>query len=397
MGTSPTSEFAGTVITGTGQTGEVVSCFANITGAVTDQALTRNDTNAALVSRDGYRIRIIGAQIFGGNTSHSITINSKPVGAVGVAITPAIKVSASSVTPIDVGAIGICTTRENETITVTTSGDVSIQVQVVFEAVYSIVQTIPLTNPSIPGNPALNLDAMGNVYSDGLNTPAVNGGTVQQWVEGAFSADQATAANRPTFRTAAFNGKSAVEFSTNDFMLITGGPSGAGLQYYINGTNTEFTLFLVVKHINQSGNQTVLGLGAAGANPKYQFGTNTNTFVGQKTDDAGLAKNLTSSAFDVTVRQVLTFVVDNASSGTLSFFRRVNGDVARATDTPTATNATFNGGALTASNATLGALTSGGAQSNYANVQIAKILLYNSELSGEARSYVENQLIQMYL
>jgi hypothetical protein len=397
MATSPSSEFAGTVITGTGQTGEVISCFANITGAVTDQTLTRNDTNAALSGRDGYRIRVIGAQIFGGNTAHTITINSKPVGGVGVAITPGIGVASDSISNIEVGAIGICTTRENETLTVTTSGDVSIQVQVVFEAVYNVVQTIPVTNPTLPGNPVLNFDAMGEVYKDGLGTPADNGDTVLQWVAGAFSADQSTAGNRPTFRTAAFNGKSAVEFSTNDFMPITGGPSGAGLQFYINGTNTEFTLFLVVKHLNQSGNQTVLGLGASGANPKYQFGTNTNTLIAHKTDDAGTSDNFTSGSFDVTIRQVLTFVVDNASSGTLSFFRRVNGDVARATDTPTGTNATFNGGALTATNATLGALTSSGSQSNYANVQVAKILLYNSELSAEARSYVENQLIQTYL
>ena len=135
MATSPSSEFAGTVITGTGQTGEVISCFANITGAVTDQTLTRNDTNAALSGRDGYRIRVIGAQIFGGNTAHTITINSKPVGGVGVAITPGIGVASDTISNIEVGAIGICTTRENETLTVTTSGDVSIQVQVVFEAV----------------------------------------------------------------------------------------------------------------------------------------------------------------------------------------------------------------------------------------------------------------------
>lgn len=395
MAVSPSSEFAGVVITGTGQTGEVVCCFSNATGAVTDQVFTRNDTNAALTAKDGHRIRVIGMQIFGGNTSHTARLNSKPSSGSGVAITPTMIAANGSINSIDVGAIGLCTTRENETLTMTTSGDVSIQVQVIIEPVYNVVQTIPVTNPSTPPTADVDFDPTRLIYTDnGLTLATVNLDPIYRWdaIGAVYSAVQTTLANRPILKTLAFNGKPAVEFVSSDFMPISG-----SLFSLVNGTNKEFTLFMVVKHINATGNQTVLGFGAAGANPKYQFGTNTNTYIAHKTDDAGTVDNFTGAASDPTVKAVLSFVVDNSVNGTLSFFRRVAGDIARATDAATGTNATFNSGALTASNATLGALTSGGFQSNYAAVQVARILIYNTELSAEQRAYVENQLIQTYL
>ena len=400
MALAPSSTFAGVVVTGAGQTGEIICAFIDTSGAVTDATFTRNDTNATLAAKDGYRIRVISLQLCGGGSAdHTITLNSKPNGTAGVAITPAMSATKGAVVSIDIGAVGLCTTRENEQLTATLSGDCGILIQAIYEPVYNIVQTIPVTNPALPGTPLADFDAAKLAYSDNGSTPVSNNGLVYRWdaAGGNYQASQATSAFRPTYKAAQFKGKPAIEFSTDEFLTLGG---TANLWEAVDALNAEFTLFMVVRHLNATGNQTTFSFGATSANNILQFGTNTNTYIAHRTDSSGNVDNFTSSVSDPVVPALLTFVADNSGNGTLSFFRRLANESARASDTPTGTNITFNSAAvLSVTNATIGALRSGSplATTNYANVQIARIVLYDSELSAEARSYMENQLIGLYL
>lgn len=388
-------EFSSTYVTTAGQSAEVVYAFANANG--TDQTFTRTDTNTTLTAKDGYIIRIMGVQLFGSSGSHTVILNSKPLSGAGVAITPTMSVGASTILDITGVTKGITTTRENETLTATTSGTVGIMVQILIENVSAVTTTTPVTPPVLPPTASVDFDPTVFVYKDAGGNLAGEGDSVYTWNSkiGAYIASQPVTARRPTYRESVFNGKPALEFYLDDILPVTTG----SMQNLVNGTNTELTIFLVVKVYNLTSTQIFLAFADnAGANPTYRFGCFLGTnWVAWKTDDAGTADNLASGAIVNGDSKLLTFVVDNSGSGTCSFYVRNSGDVATVTDSPTATNTTYNGGVLTATNATFGAVNTNSTNSLFSDAYLGRCIIYNSELSAEQRVNVENELIGLYL
>ena len=390
------AELTGTVVTGSGQSSGVVYCWCNTTGA-TDETFTRTDTNAPLVSKDGYIIRVLGVQLFGGAADRTITINSKPNGSAGVPISPLITLRDAEIQSVVFGAFGATASRENETITVTASGACGVMLQVSIEAVSATTTTTVITPPSPPPLPAVDWDPSRFVFRDAGGTPASEGDGVYQWesVSRTYIAQQPITARRPTYREAVFNGKPAIEFYLDDILPVTTG----SMQTLVSGTNAEVTIFLVLKFNSTLATQIALAFADnAAANPTYRFGCYLGTnYVAWKTDDAGTSDNFASAALDVTQPCLLTFVVDNSGSGLLSFFRRLGGALATATDTPDGTNTTYNGGVLTATNATFGAVNTNSTNSLFSDMYLGRCIIYSAELTGEQRAAVENELIGIYL
>lgn len=389
------TEYSSTYRTTQGNAAEVVYAFANVNG--TDQTFTRTDTNTPLVAKDGYIIRIMGVQLFGGSSSYSVTLNSKPLSGAGVAITPTMSVGASTILDITGVTKGLSSSRENETITATSSGAVGVMLQVVIENVSAVTTTTPITPPTPPPTASIDFDPTVFVYKDVGGNLAGEGDGVYTWNSklGAYIASQPITARRPTYRSSVFKGKPALEFYLDDILPVTTG----SMQNLVNGTNTEFTLFLVVKTYNLSSTQIFLAFADnAAANPQYRFGCFLGTnWVAWKTDDAGTADNLASGSIVNGDAKLLTFVIDNSASGTCSLYVRSTGDIASVTDSPTATNSTYNGGALTATNATFGAVNTNSTNSLFSDAYLGRCIIYNSELSAEQRVSVENELIGLYL
>jgi len=393
----PNADLTGTLVTASGQSAEVVYCFHNATGASTDGAFTRTDTNATLTAKDGYIIRVLGVQLFGGESQQTLTLKAKPTTGSSVAIGPTITLPAAGILSVVFGNYGATSTKENETIVVDTSGACGIMLQVVVENVSASTTTTVVTPPTPPPTAAVDWDPSRFVFRDAGGTPASEGDGVYQWesVSRSYTAVQTITARRPTYRDAIFKGKPAIEFYLDDVLPVTTG----SMQTLVSGTNTEVTIFLVVKFNNITSTQCVLGFAnAAAANPTYRFGCYIGTnYVAWKTDDTGTADNFASGALDVSVPAVLTFVVDNSGSGLLSFFRRIAGSTATATDAATATNTTYNGGALTATNATFGAVNTNSTNSLFSDCYLGRCIIYASELTPEQRAAVENELIGLYL
>lgn len=390
------SDYTGTYVTGSGQSAEVVYAFANCS-ALADIAFTRTDTNAPLVAKDGYIMRLLGVQLFGGAAQQTVTLNSKPTTGAGVAISPTMTVAAASITDLIGYSGGYTATRENEALTVTASGACGVLVQVSVENVSATTTTTVVTPPTPPPTAAVDWDPTVFAYKDAGGNLAGEGDSVYQWNSkvGAYTAVQTITARRPTYRESIFKGKPALEFYLDDILPVTTG----SMQNLVNGTNKEFTLFLVVKYYNTTATQIMLAFADnAAANPTYRFGAYLGTnWVGWKTDDAGTSDNLASGSIFSTSARLLTFVVDNSGSGLCSLWVRQAGDVASATDAATATNATFNGGALTATNATFGAVNTNSTNSLFCDAYLGRCIMYASELSAEQRVAVENELIGLYL
>ena len=389
------NDYAGVYVTANGQSGEIIYCWADANG--TDVALTRTDTNTPLQAKDGYIMRILGCQLFGEGTSRTLKINSKPVSGAGVQISPTITVHAGSITELFTNTQGMTATREGETLTVTTSGFVGVLFQISIEGTSGVVTTTPITPPTPPPTAILDFDPTVFVYKDAGGSLAGEGEGVYKWNSriGAYSAEQTITARRPTYRESVFKGKPALEFYLDDILPVTTG----SMQSLVNGTNTEFTLFLVVKFYNLASTQIMLAFADnAAANPTYRFGTFLGVnWVGWKTDDAGTSDNLASGAIVNGDAKLLTFVIDNSGSGVCNLFVRSAGDIATAVDTPTATNATYNGGVLTATNTTFGAVNTNSTNSLFCDAYLGRCVMYNVELSAEQRASVENELIGLYL
>lgn len=389
------NDYAGVYVTANGQSGEIVYCWADANG--TDVTLTRTDTNSPLLAKDGHIMRILGCQLFGDGTTRTLIINSKPTGSAGVPITPTITVHAGSVTELFTNTQGMTASREGESITLTTSGFVGVLLQISIEGTSGIVTTTPITPPTPAPTSTVDFDPTVFVYKDAGGNVAGEGDSVYQWNSkiGAYIAQQTITARRPTYRESIFNGKPALEFYLDDILPVTTG----SMQNIVNGTNTEFTLFLVVKFYNLASTQIMLGFADnAGANPTYRFGCFLGTnWVAWKTDNAGTSDNLASGAIVNGDAKLLTFVIDNSGSGKCDLYVRSTGDIATAVDTPTATNATYNGGALTATNATFGAVNTNSTNSLFSDAYLGRCIMYNVELSAEQRTSIENELIGLYL
>jgi hypothetical protein len=128
------------------------------------------------------------------------------------------------------------------------------------------------------------LKADAGVYSDAGVTPAANGATVQQWNDqsgNGWNLTQATAGNRPTYRSSAFGGTGLVQLSTDDFMTNTAAtfPNGA----------TAITAFMLTTH-NATGISWVFGLGdgvAGGSMDHFRTGATSRTYTTNLTPNGG--------------------------------------------------------------------------------------------------------------
>jgi hypothetical protein len=393
------THITGLAITAQGQSARIVYAFLDASGAGTDLTFTRTDTGAALAAKDGYLIRVVSAVIYGGAATQTVVFNTKSTSSAGVAIHPTIRAAANQISPIPVsgGFQGLTASRENETVTATVSGALGIMLQCTIENVSAATTTTPVTPPSAPPTAAVDWDAALYAYRDSGGTLCTEGDAVQEWVPkiGTYKATQTTTARRPKWRESQFNGKPALEFYLDDILPVTSG----AMEGLVNGTNVPVTIFLVAKFNNLSATQILLGFAADGAaTPQYRFGCYLGTnYVAWKRDDAATDDNLASGAIVNSSAHLLTFVIDSAASGTCKLFVRSAGDVATAVDTPTTTNSTYNGGAVTATNATFGALNSNATNSLFCDAFIGRCIIYSSALNDEQRTAVENELIGAYL
>lgn len=389
----------GLAITPGGQSATIVYAFLDASGAATDATFTRTDTGAALAAKDGYIIRLISAVIYGGAATQTIVFNSKSTSAAGVAIHPTIRAQAGQISPIPVSGSfqGLTCSRENETITATVSGACGIMLQCTIENVSAATTLTPITPPTPPPTAAVDWDPALYVYRDAGGTLCTEGDAVQEWVPkiGTYKATQTTTARRPKWRQSQFNGKPAIEFYLDDILPVTSG----AMESLVNGTNKQVSIFIVAKFNNLTSTQILLGFGAdAAANPAYRFGCYLGTnYVAWKRDDTGTSDDLASGAIVNSSAHLLTFIIDSAASGTCKLYVRSSGDVATATDTPTTTNSTYNGGAVTATNSTFGALWSNAAHSLFSDAFIGRCIIYSTTLNDEQRTAVENELIGAYL
>lgn len=389
----------GLAVTASGQAARVIYAFCEATGAGTDLAFTRTDTNTTLAAKDGYVIKVISAVFFGGAAVSTSTFNSKPVSGAGVAISPSMRSAINAINPVPVSGQfqGFTQTRENETLTLTTSAAVGVMVQVSIENVSATTTTTPITPPTPPPTAAVDWDPAKKVYKDAGGTLCSEGDAVQEWVPaiGAYKATQSTSARRPKWRESVFNGKPALEFLTDDILPVTTGT----MEALVNGTNISITIFLVAKFQNLTSSQLLLAFAADGAaNPQYRFGCYLGTnYVAWKKDDAGTNDDLASGAIVNGNARLLTYVIEASGAGSCKLYVRSSGDVAAATDTPTTTNSTFNGGALTATNATFGAMNTNSTFTLFSDAFLGRCIIYASALSDEQRAQVENTLIGAYL
>lgn len=217
-------------------------------------------------------------------------------------------------------------------------------------------------NPILISGLKLWLDATQNVFSDAGITPAVNGNGVQQWGDRSGNGNnvtQGTAASRPTFTTAQLNGLPTINFDgVNDFMRATSFTLAQPEHIFIVFKNTTYT----VQGRIFDGN-TVNSMLVYNNNPTPQF---------QMFDGSG--------ACTIATVPVGTFAVcDFLFSGSSSFSR--------------ANNSVKNTGSIgtdSGSGITLGATFDG--SSNWGNVAIAEILVYNTALSDANAALVTRYL-----
>lgn len=221
-------------------------------------------------------------------------------------------------------------------------------------------------------------DAGNGVYSDAGTTPAVDGATVQQWNDrsvGGNNLTQATAGNRPTFKTGIVNGNSVVRFggaTDDDFMT---GPVLSTLF----GASAK-TAFAVVKHANNAS-------GAVIADSTNDF------FFIQMT---GTGTEFTNSNYDGSVDAA---TITGLSSGTwyiATYMHNGTSVFAGANDTRAASMVSAASGATTNLGGTfaVGRRTAG--TPDYPDADIAEVVTYNAVLSEADRQIVERYLASKY-
>jgi lysophospholipase L1-like esterase len=233
---------------------------------------------------------------------------------------------------------------------------------VFFFGIHSLVYA---TTPDQISGLKLWLDASSGVTKDG-STPAIDGDTVQQWNDlsvGGFNATQATAGNRPTYKTNIINGNPVLRFNGAHNMTTA--------SFLDSSFNTSFTFFIVT-----SKTDTTLKVSTSNSGISWYSGGTSNSIVanylhlGGQIVQAAIGTKLTTNPTIQAFRY-------NGSQSTI-WFDGVSKSESRT-------------GTLQLS----GALTVGSLSSNsfYYNGDIAEIIIYNSALDdtqvGQIESYLE--------
>jgi hypothetical protein len=244
-------------------------------------------------------------------------------------------------------------------------------------------------------SPALWLDASdSNTLYDATTGGALvgAGGTVARWEDksgNARHATQATLANRPLRTTAAQGGKDALTFDgSNDFLQIL-----TGLNMLRNVTGT--TVFCVWKYnvVPISGNFVapfIVSNGTVLGTARLSMGTNLGTtkiFAGGRRLDADALQRIDSIIDVNTTPFVQTAVLDYANS---DIFQFINGSL-QGSSTSFQTN-----GNTSDTNSIHIYIGSHTGASNFANIDIAEIIVFPTALSTAQRQAVERYLAQKW-
>ena len=241
-----------------------------------------------------------------------------------------------------------------------------------------------------PGGVSSNLDfwlkANANVYNDAGTTAATNGQAVQQWntQTGTNHFTQATAGERPTFRTNRINGYPILEFTGNTHI-------SAGVNVGVTSTGS-FNMFLVIKQ-----NSYVLGGMTDGSgsfivdrvvedNNLMSFKMVTNSRYGyQKRSDTGgnLGGPVSSATVPTGVYQMIDYYRVYGSQFGLYIDGRLD-----ATDNTGASDA------ILGTRVKLGRHAVGANQGM--NGEIAEVILYRGAVSAADRNKVDSYLALKY-
>lgn len=230
--------------------------------------------------------------------------------------------------------------------------------------------------PPVIGGCKLWLDATKGVTKDGSNL-------VSQWNDQSGNgnhATQGTGANQPTWTDSAINGLPAISFDgTADYL------SANGVAATFAGDDKPFTLMMAFKKTTNAGSDVLFSFANSGsATPSCQLYTDASADFGiYRRDDASGSATQAAGAPDTT-----TTVLSGVFSGT-TISCWINGsNIINA--------ASLNTGTAAFNTCTIGANVST-TTTNYANMQVCEVALFDSALGTTDRQTIEAYLTAKWI